>query len=291
MNKTDIHLLMQILVISIFCIASTVNAQHREEKQTNKQTLGLQIQNRLILQGETLRKRRKRAVLVHHVRAYGIGRSMGVSPNDIILMINNTKITDVNTYRQATEKLSSKDKIEILVWRYRNICMLQNQEVMTLGARHSAAIPACAANRDLWKTTKIVPEVEPVEFPYQERIYTPRKLAFGAELENFRRKRSTIWKHKQRRGVTVVAIQRNDAASRLTLKRGDLILAFGQKTISNVRSLNRYVDHLTVAMDFSVTIIRHGRIMELTYKANPYEAQGLRQPIIKDSRKTTLAHR
>ncbi|MEE2959520.1 MAG: hypothetical protein VYA34_02165 [Myxococcota bacterium] len=92
------------------------------------------------------------------------------------------------------------------------------------------------ANRDLWKKTKIVPEVGPIKFPYREHIYTPRKLAFGAELENLRRKYSTTWKHKQRRGVKVVALPRDDAASRLTLKRGDIIGAFDKKTFSNGQS-------------------------------------------------------
>jgi len=59
MNKTQIERLMKILVISTCCVGSTVNAQNRTEKQTTKQTLSLQIQNKLILQGETLRKRGK----------------------------------------------------------------------------------------------------------------------------------------------------------------------------------------------------------------------------------------
>lgn len=127
----------------------------RAEAAKNHDTLGIRVQERLASKGKSQsKKRKKNGVVVKHLRAYGVARAMGVIDKDIILNINNTRITNQVSYQRATKALTREDSLEILVLRNRTLCTLRN-ETMTRERVKRSRVPACAQTDLSWRTVEL----------------------------------------------------------------------------------------------------------------------------------------
>ncbi|MEE2960652.1 MAG: PDZ domain-containing protein [Myxococcota bacterium] len=106
------------LPINAFTSSPTTTAKPTKSAKKEGLLFGAEVKYLSRSKAKKLGMKKRKGVLVAHVRMWGVASNLGLKEEDVIIKVNRATIRNIRRFNQQMNKLNNDSRLTLTVWRH-----------------------------------------------------------------------------------------------------------------------------------------------------------------------------